>query len=185
MKTKIQIKTFLGKVLFEYEKEDNTIRKTLENAIKAGANLTYANLRDSNLIDSDLTYANLTGSNLRGSNLRGSNLKIIKKQICPIPMEGSFIAYKKASESIVKILIPEDSKRTWNICNRKCRAEFVDVLEITKNGKQVKKAIGNHDCETVYKVGERTHADSFDNDLRKDCSHGIHFFITKEEAEDW
>ena len=44
MKTKIEIKSIWGSVLFSYEKEDNTIKDTLEEAIKSGANLGGANL---------------------------------------------------------------------------------------------------------------------------------------------
>ena len=49
MKIKIQIKSVLGKVLFELEKENNTIKETLEQAVKENANLEYANLRNANL----------------------------------------------------------------------------------------------------------------------------------------
>ena len=37
----------------------------------------------------------------------------------------------------------------------------------------------------VYEVGEITHADSWDEDRWNECSHGIHFFLTQEEAEAW
>ena len=39
MKTKIEIKSIWGKLLFEFEKEDNSIKKTLLKAIKKGADL--------------------------------------------------------------------------------------------------------------------------------------------------
>jgi len=41
---KIQIKSIFGKVLFELEKEENTIKETLKNAISEGADLEFANL---------------------------------------------------------------------------------------------------------------------------------------------
>lgn len=43
---KIQIKTWLGKVIFEYESENNSIKETLLESIKRGANLRGANLSD-------------------------------------------------------------------------------------------------------------------------------------------
>ena len=46
---KIQIKSIWGEVLFEYEKENNTLKDTLEEAAKQGANLTRANLTGANL----------------------------------------------------------------------------------------------------------------------------------------
>ncbi len=84
MKTKIEIKSIWGSVLFSYEKEDNTIKDTLEEAVRSGAdlgdaNLCGANLRGANLGgaylgDANLGDANLCGANLRGANLRGANL---------------------------------------------------------------------------------------------------------------
>ena len=56
---KIQIKSIWGEVLFEHEKENNTITDTIEEAVKYGANLTRA----------DLYGANLTRANLYGANL--------------------------------------------------------------------------------------------------------------------
>lgn len=49
MKTKIEIRTYLGKSLFEFEKEDNSIRGTLQEAVTQGANLRGANLEGANL----------------------------------------------------------------------------------------------------------------------------------------
>ena len=77
---KIEIKNrFTGSVLFEYSKENNTIKETLlqalkENANLRGANLIDANLRGANLSGADLSGANLSGADLRGANLRGANL---------------------------------------------------------------------------------------------------------------
>ncbi len=89
MKTKIKIESIFGKLLFEHEAENNTIKKTLEEAVKSdanlsGANLGGANLRGANLrgaylggaylSDAYLGGANLSGANLSGANLRGANL---------------------------------------------------------------------------------------------------------------
>ena len=85
MKIKIEIKSVSGKVLFELEKENNTIKETLEQAIKENANLIganlynanleCANLEDANLEDANLYNANLEGANLECANLRGANLR--------------------------------------------------------------------------------------------------------------
>ena len=58
---KIQIKTWYGSLLFEYEKENNTVKETLLAAITAKANLGGANLRDANLGDANLGDADLGG----------------------------------------------------------------------------------------------------------------------------
>ena len=74
MKTKIKIESIFGKLLFEHEAEDNTIKKTLEEAVKNCANLRGANLGGANLGDANLGDANLGGAYLRGAYLRGANL---------------------------------------------------------------------------------------------------------------
>ena len=62
---KIQIKSrFTAAVLFENDTENNSIRMTLELAIKSGADLSSA----------DLSGANLSGANLSGADLSGADL---------------------------------------------------------------------------------------------------------------
>lgn len=72
---KIQIKSIFGEVLFEYEKENNTIKDTLEQAIKESADLRYANLRSANLRHANLRYANLESADLRSANLESADLE--------------------------------------------------------------------------------------------------------------
>jgi len=74
-KLKIQIKSIWGDVLFEYEKENNTLKDTLIEAVKNKANLRGANLKEANLRGAYLGEANFKGANLRGANLRGADLK--------------------------------------------------------------------------------------------------------------
>jgi hypothetical protein len=76
MKTKIQIKTTFGRLLFEFEKEDNSVKDTLIEAVKRGANLVGANLVDANLVDADLRVANLVDADLGVANLRGADLGV-------------------------------------------------------------------------------------------------------------
>ena len=71
---KIQIKSIWGSVLFEYEKENNTIKKTLQEADLQGADLQEADLQGANLQGADLRGANLWGADLWGADLRGANL---------------------------------------------------------------------------------------------------------------
>ena len=40
-----------------------------------------------------------------------------------------------------------------------------------------------HGPQTVYRVGERIHPDEWDENWMEECSHGIHFYITRLEAE--
>ena len=74
-KIKIEIKTLFGNVLFQYEKENNTIKDTLEKAVQEGANLEGANLEGAYLRGANLEGANLEGAYLEGANLEGANLE--------------------------------------------------------------------------------------------------------------
>ena len=73
MKNKIQVTDIWGKVLFEYEKENNTLKDTIYEANLRGADLRGADLIGANLRGADLSDANLIGANLRGANLSGAN----------------------------------------------------------------------------------------------------------------
>jgi uncharacterized protein YjbI with pentapeptide repeats len=77
---KVEIKNrFNGEVIFSHEQENNSLKITLEVAIKAranleGANLEWANLEGANLEGANLARANLEWANLEGANLEGANL---------------------------------------------------------------------------------------------------------------
>ena len=74
-KIKIEIKNrWTGSVLFEYEKENNTIKDTVEKAVRGGANLEGANLEGANLRGANLEGANLEGAYLEEANLEGAYL---------------------------------------------------------------------------------------------------------------
>ena len=75
MKTKIQIKCVLGKLLFEYETNDNNIKKTLKEAVKQRAYLGGADLRGAYLGGADLRGADLGGADLRDAYLGGADLR--------------------------------------------------------------------------------------------------------------
>ena len=139
-----------------------------------GADLWRANLREANLRGADLREANLRGANLWEADLREAKLPDF--QICP--EEGSFIAWKKLDTGICKLLIPEDAKRTSCLINRKCRASHAKDLEGNGRSKTV-------NSKLEYREGNMVYADKFCDDIRLDCSHGIHFFMTRKEAEEW
>ena len=74
MKIKIEIKSVFGKVLFALEKENNTIKDTLEEAVRNNVNLYNANLENANLEYANLENANLEYANLENANLYNSSL---------------------------------------------------------------------------------------------------------------
>ena len=157
----------------------------LSDANLYGANLSDADLRDANLYDANLYDANLRGANLCGANLYG--VKSLHRQRI-VPSEGAFVGWKKLRQGIIaKVVIPHDVPRVNAYGSRKCRAAKVFVDEMYHpNGSVFKDVgIGYYDNITRYITGEETIADSFDFDPRIECSHGIHFFITREEAEEY
>jgi hypothetical protein len=158
----------------------------LRGAYLRRANLNGADFRGAYLIGADLRGADLRGADLRGAYLlraylNGADLSdanLPNFQICP--EEGSFIGWKKTTTGIAKLKIPHDSKRTSSLVGRKCRAEFVDVLEAPKCAESI--------CTCIrinYIPGQRVYADSYNTDIKIECTHGIHFFMTRKEAEEF
>jgi hypothetical protein len=150
------------------------------------ANLIYADLRYADLRYADLRYADLSYANLRYANLSYANLSYAKNSELAIamtrilPCEGEIIGWKRCQKKVlVKVRVPPDAKRS-HAFGRKCRAEFVEVLEVV--GAEI--GLSMHDYgKTVYRAGERVTCDKWEPDFTQECAGGIHFFITKEEAE--
>ena len=95
------------------------------------------------------------------------------------PEEGEFVGWKKCNGGvIVKLAIPADAKRS-TATTRKCRAEFVRVLEVF----DAAVGISQHDCKTEYRKGETVRCDKWEENRWIECAGGIHFFITRAEAE--
>jgi hypothetical protein len=91
------------------------------------------------------------------------------------------IGWKKCRDGvIVKLRIPADAKRS-HAFGRKCRAEFVDVLEVIGAAE----GVSDHDRSIKYVAGKRVTPNSFDDNWQAECSSGIHFFITRLEAENY
>jgi hypothetical protein len=151
------------------------------------ADLRGADLRGANLLDADLQGANLRRADLRGADLQGADLQEADLPDFLIsPQEGNFIAYKAGKDAVMKILVPGESKRMNSLIGRKCRAEFIKVLEIQDlKGNALQECKGWRDNELVYRIGGVQHADKFDDDIRIECTNGIHYFMTRKEAEEW
>lgn len=162
-----------------------------------GAKILYthinsASFRLANLMDADLSTSYL------GKNVW---LDTAKKEMAALPFipsvcpdTGEFIAWKACKSDIgpivVKLLIPEDSKRSSSI-GRKCRAEKAKVLEFQSlTGERLdyphgplKTAVSSYDQNFIYKPGEIiTPTNNFCDDRFQECAGGIHFFIDRREA---
>lgn len=85
---------------------------------------------------------------------------------------------------IVKLEIPEDAIRL-SATSRKCRCSKAKVISITAldgSDAGIDIAFSNYDHSFAYKVGEIVKVDNFDTDRWNECSTGIHFFITRDDA---
>ena len=136
-------------------------------------------------LETDTAY--LRRADLSGADLSGAYLKDVKNgdyalaQTSIVPEAGAFIGWKMCRKNIlVKVEIPADAKRS-NATGRKCRASHVNVLEVFG----ASEAISNHDGETTYRAGETVACDEWCEDRWQECAGGIHFFITKIEAENY
>jgi len=157
----------------------------LRGAILGGANLSWAALAGANLRGVDFRGANLEGANLDGANLAGA---ILPENWLIVPLVGqSFTAFKKVAGGVIlELLIPRSAQRTSNLIGRKCRANKALVVGVAvgnANNTGVYKSL--HDWDFTYEVGKMAWEPSFDPDIRVECTTGIHFFMTKEEAIDY
>ena len=181
--------------LSEVDLNDSDLKNTnLKHADLAKSNLRnttlyYANLNHAQLTDADLTSADLSYANLMGANLKDAILDIVRYNegtsffALQCPEKGSFIGYKKSRGKIVELLITEDAKRS-NATTRKCRCSKAKVLSITNvsNTKEYDKVASDYNKNFIYRVGEIVEVEDFDEDRWVECSTGIHFFLTRDEA---
>ncbi|WP_136244885.1 pentapeptide repeat-containing protein [Mycobacterium intracellulare] len=152
----------------------------LSGADLSRADLSRANLYEANLYEADLSRANLYEADLSRANLyEAQNASLAAAQTLITP-SGAITAWKKCkSDVIVELHIPEKAKRS-NASGRKCRAEYAEVVAI--HGAE--EAISQHDPDFIYRVGETVRPTApFDEDRWNECAPGIHFYLTREEAE--
>ena len=170
----------------------NLINVDLSGADICRTDLRGADLREANLDYADLNYVNLSDANLYHVSLNNTNLRKLDFNegtafyALQCPEEGSFIGYKKARGYIVKLEILADAKRS-SATSRKCRCSAAKVLSITAvdGSEEVKEIASDRDSNFIYRVGEIVRVDNFDEDRWNECSTGIHFFITRREAEQY
>lgn len=176
----------------------NLAHANLTRANLEGANLYYANLTNANLVSAgfhnanlygaDLTRANLKDARLHNANLTRANFEGVVNispafAACPMacPEDGAYTGWKQCRDAVlVKLLIPASARRS-SANGRKCRAEFVSVIEVI--GATV--GVSNHDDTVVYRVGETVRCHKWGENRWAECSGGIHHFITKQEAIDY
>jgi hypothetical protein len=147
------------------------------------ANLRLVDLRNADLRGADLKFTNLGYANLKGANLEYAHLENadLKDAMLPdfqkCPDKGiEFKGYKKLDdESVIEVIIPSHADRTSCLVSNKCRASSMIVHQIGRS---------RHDHDYRYKIGENF-PDLYDPDIRIDCAHGLHFFMTYKEAKEY
>ena len=132
-----------------------------------------------------MSGAILIGADLCGTKVEEKTARTLFPLVCP--EEGSFIAWKTNGEHIIKLQVDENAKRS-SAYGRKCRCSKAKVLEIqnmdgTKADKTSVRSC--YDPDFIYTIGEIVEVDNFDDDRWHECSSGIHFFITRQEAVDY
>ena len=145
----------------------------------------WADLSGADLSGADLYSANLSGANLYSADLSGA------KNIPYIPMacpdSGAFTAWKKARGKIVKLLVPENAKRS-SAAGRKCRCDKAVVLAIENiDGADsgLSSVASGYDPKFLYTVNETVTVSDFCENRFLECASGIHFFINRKEAVDY
>jgi hypothetical protein len=99
-----------------------------------------------------------------------------------LPTEGVFVGWKKCRKGvIVKLQITETAKRSHG-AERKARASEALVLDVFG----AKVGVSFYDSNFVYRKGETVvPSNGWEENRWNTCGAGIHFFITREEAEDY
>ena len=153
----------------------------LYGAILIGTNLTGANLRHADLSGANLTCANLTGADLELAILTDTILD--EKEQCRkgIVLTEPMIGYKNSNEyKIITLEIPIGAK-IFSINNKKRRTNKAKVIDM--QGETELSSI--HDIDFKYHVGDEIEIEDFDENYNVECGAGIHFFLTREEAENY
>ena len=162
---------------------DSDLREAnLNQANLSEANLYKADLRGANLSEANLNQANLHWANLNQANLSGADLRgaieipvLVAAQLSILPA-GELRGFKRLADgTICELSIPADAKRS-NASGRKCRCDRATVVS--------GEGVSPYDPSFAYSPGLVVRPRKpFDDDRWNECSSGIHFFITKAEAE--
>ena len=149
-----------------------------------GAVLQYADLTSANLISANLTDANLSGADLTDACLTNADLTdtiLDEKEQCRngIVLTEPMTGYKKSNEGkIITLEIPIGAK-VFSINNKKRRTNKVKVIDMQGETELRSK----YDASFKYHVGDEIDIIDFDERYNVECESGIHFFLTREEAE--
>ena len=157
----------------------------LHGAKMCGANMSYTNLHGANMSYADISYANMDGANISyanmcSANMDGADISYADRLRKGIKLSEPITGWKKCKNNVlVKLEIPRGAI-VFSINNSKCRTDKAKVLEI----------IGADRAYSKYKffsyyVGDVIEVFNFNCEYNVECADGIHFFKTREEAENY
>ena len=178
----------LNNVDFHYSSVENAL---FDGCSMHGANFENANMRTASFRFCDMSDCNIKGANLYGAVLENADLTNIQSDEATqwfrlrCPETGAFLGYKKCvNDRMVQLLIPADALRT-SATLPSCRCNKAKVLTIKSFDfkKNYDEAWSLVDENFEYKRGEWVEVKDFNEDRWMDSTTGIHFWMTREEAE--
>jgi len=169
------------------------------------ADFSYANFRSADFSSADFRYADFSSADFRSVDFSSADFRsadfssadfssadfssadfrsaIFNYRITP--EVGKFIGWKKTQNKIIKLEIQNAKNVSGGLVSRKLRTDKVKVLQIqTLDGKKCndKNIPSDYNSNFIYIVGQiAIEPDFIKNDLIE-CSNGIHFFLTRDEA---
>ena len=211
-KIKIEIKNrWTGDVLFEYKKENNTIKDTLERAVEDGANLigadlsradlSIANLNGANLSRADLSRANLYEADLSRADLSRADLSIAnlyeadlsRADLSRANLNGADLSRADLSRANLNGADLDKKEqirkgKIWDkkqIVFKKCKNVIVE-LELQKGS--IVFSINNNKCRTnkakVISIdGDETEGKTISSDYRKDFIYEVGKMVEVEDFD--
>ena len=154
----------------------------LRDAILRGADLSNADLIDANLCCADLNNANLSNANLSGANLCGANIRNTKGSLIEYRkgkiLTETIIGYKKCINDIIVTLEIPRGAIVFSINGNKCRTNKAKVIAIDGSDR----AFSQYKYMSYY-IGDEFTIYDFNCEYNQECAEGIHFFMTRKEAE--
>ena len=157
----------------------------MRNTNMSYANMSYADIRSvdmryANMRSVDMRNANMIGVDMIGANMKGADMRGVDRLKKGIKLSEPIIGWKKCKNNVlVKLEIPRGAI-VFSINNKKCRTDKAKVLEIIG----ADRAYSNYKFFSYY-VGDIIEIFNFNCEYNVECAEGIHFFRTREEAENY
>ncbi len=168
----------------------NLVNANLNGAKLTGANLGYANLANAELFTTDLSDVILSGANLTDTKLictKGALLEYREGKILTEDIIGYKKCYNNRRQGVIVTLSIPKGAIVFSINGNKCRTNKAKVIAIDNDTDRAfstyRKDYYSPSKYLSYYVGDEITVYNFNCKYNVECGSGIHFFMTKEEAE--